>query len=344
MEQTSAGFLVMAKAYLPELWVVLIVLFLLYYAVTDGFDLGVGIVSLFTPAAEDRKRMIGSIKGVWSANQTWLVVLGGMLFGAFPIFYSVLLSALYIPMALMLVAFVFRGIGIDLGEQYGYAPFWRYSFGIGSLAATLAQGLALGGLLSGITLKDGIFAGSIWDWLNPFALLITAGVLFGYTMLGGNFLVWKLEGPVEDRARRFALAASVAAGIVSAATWVWVVLRYPFFAEKVYAWPGLLFIMLFPVLALFSFAMFLRAILKRRDLSPLLWNIAIILFSFLGLSIGFWPYMIPGIAGPVTFRGAAASQPTLVFMFIAMVILTPIILVYHNYQYWVFRGKAREGE
>ncbi|MGA3175311.1 MAG: cytochrome d ubiquinol oxidase subunit II [Syntrophorhabdales bacterium] len=289
-----------ARTYLPELWVVLIVLFLLYYAITDGFDLGVGIISLFTRSPEDRSEMILSLKGIWSGNQTWIVVLGGMLFGAFPIFYSILLSALYIPMAIMLFAFIFRGIGIDLGERYQYRPFWRYSFGIGSLAATLSQGFALGGLLSGINLKNGSFVGGVWDWLNPFALLITAGVLFGYTMLGGNFLVWKLEGRLAEKGRYFALVASVAAGIVSAGTWV-----------------------------------------KQYNLSPLLWNTAIILFSFLGLSLGFWPYMIPSLNEPITFRAAAASSPTLVFMFIVMVVLTPVILVYHNYQYWVFRGKTR---
>jgi len=330
-----------ARTYLPELWVVLIVLFLLYYAITDGFDLGVGIISLFTRSPEDRSEMILSLKGIWSGNQTWIVVLGGMLFGAFPIFYSILLSALYIPMAIMLFAFIFRGIGIDLGERYQYRAFWRYSFGIGSLAATLSQGFALGGLLSGINLKNGRFVGGVWDWLNPFALLITAGVLFGYTMLGGNFLVWKLEGRLAEKGRYCALVASVAAGIVSAGTWVWVMLRYPRLSEKLHVWPEQLLLILFPLFALISFGMFLRAILKQYNLSPLLWNTAIILFSFLGLSVGFWPYMIPSLNEPITFRAAAASSPTLVFMFIVMVVLTPVILVYHNYQYWVFRGKTR---
>lgn len=332
------------RHYLPELWVVLIVLFLLYYAITDGFDLGIGIISLFTSRAEDRSTMIFSIKGIWSGNQTWIVVLGGMLFGAFPLFYSLLLTSLYIPMAVMLVAFVFRGIGIDLGEHYQYRPFWRYSFGVGSLVATLAQGFALGGLLSGLEVHDGRFAGSVWDWLNPFAALIAAGVLFGYIMLGGNFLVWKLEGPLEEKGRRFALVASVVAGVISAVTWVWVMLRYPFVSEKLQMWPQQVFIILLPALAVFCFAMFLRAILRHFSLAPLLWNAAIVLFSFLGLSVGFWPYMVPSRGSPITFYAAVSSSPTLIFMLVVMVILTPVILVYHNYQYWVFRGKTREGQ
>jgi len=147
-----------ARHYLPELWIVLIVLFLLYYATTDGFDLGIGIISLFPSSAEERSTLILSIKGIWSANQTWLVVLGGMLFGAFPLFYSLLLSSLYIPMTIMLAGLVFRGIGIDLGERFQYRTFWRLSFGLGSLASTLGQGFALGGLLAGLKVHDGRFA------------------------------------------------------------------------------------------------------------------------------------------------------------------------------------------
>jgi cytochrome d ubiquinol oxidase subunit II len=330
-----------ARQYLPELWIVLIVLFLLYYAATDGYDLGIGIISLFPSTAEERSTMIFSIKGIWSANQTWLVVLGGMLFGAFPIFYSLLLSSLYIPMAVMLFGLIFRGIGIDLGEHFQYRPFWRLSFGLGSLAATLAQGFALGGLLAGLKVHAGRFVGGVWDWLNPFSALIAAGVLCGYVMLGGNYMVWKLEGPLEAKGRRWALTSSIIAGFISAATWVWLTLLYPFMAEKFHLWPQQVILALFPFLAVISFITFLRSLLRHCDLAPLLWNIAIILFSFLGLSFGLWPYMIPSSEEAITFHDAAGSGQTLIFMLIVMIVLTPVILVYHNYQYWVFRGKSR---
>lgn len=331
----------MAQRFLPELWIALIVLFLLYYAATDGYDLGIGIISLFPSTSEERTVMISSIKGIWSANQTWLVVLGGMLFGAFPLFYSLLLSSLYIPIAIMLFGLIFRGIGIDLGEHFQYRAFWRLSFGLGSLVTTLAQGFALGALLSGIEIRDGQFVGGVWDWLNPFSMLIAAGVLCGYTMLGGNYLVWKLEGPLEERGRRWALIASVVAGLISAATWVWLPLRYPFMAEKFFRWPDQMLLAAFPFLAIVSFALFVRSIRRRYNLAPLLWNIAIILFSFLGLSFGLWPYMIPSGQRAITIHEAAGSAQTLIFMLVVMVVLTPVILIYHNYQYWVFRGKSR---
>jgi cytochrome bd ubiquinol oxidase subunit II len=171
-----------------------------------------------------------------------------------------------------------------------------------------------------------------------------AGVLCGYVMLGGNYMSWKLEGDLEAKGRRWALTSSVAAGVISAATWVWLALRYPFMAEKFRVFPEQAFLALFPLLALASFAMFLRSALKHRGLAALLWNAAIILFSFLGLSYGLWPYMIPSPEGAMTFHEAAGSRGTLIFMLIVMAVLTPIILVYHNYQYWVFRGKTRREE
>jgi cytochrome bd ubiquinol oxidase subunit II len=331
-----------AIRYLPELWMVLIVLFLLYYAITDGYDLGIGIISLFPSAPAERSSMISSIKGIWSANQTWLVVLGGMLFGAFPLFYGLLLSSLYVPLSVMLLGLVFRGIGIDLGEYFQYRPFWRLSFGFGSLAVTLAQGFALGGLLSGLNIHEGIFVGGVWDWLNPFSALIAAGVLCGYVMLGGNYMAWKLEGSLAERGRRWALRSSIIAGFISAATWIWLSLRYQVMAERFFHWPEQVVLILFPLLAVVSFAMFLVSLRRERDLAPFLWNVAIILFSFLGLSFGLWPYMIPGPEESITFHKAAGSGQTLIFMLVVMAVLTPIILIYHNYQYWVFRGKSRE--
>jgi cytochrome bd ubiquinol oxidase subunit II len=330
-----------AQHYLPELWITLIVLFLLYYAVTDGYDLGIGIISLFTPSAEDRTAMISSIKGVWSGNQTWLVLLGGMLFGAFPVFYSLLLSSLYIPMVVMLLGLIFRGIGIELGEDRQEKKRWRLSFGAGSVVTTLAQGFALGGLLGGIDADRGNFTGTVWAWFTPFSALIAAGVFFGYLMLGGNYLIWKHDGSLEEKGRRFAVAASILAGLVSAATWVWLPLRYPHMAEKFTRWPDQILLVSFPLLAIGSFLMFVRAVRKRYCLAPLLWNAAIVLFSFLGLSYGLWPYMVPHRTAPITFRDAAATKETLLFMLLFMVVITPVILIYHNYQYWVFRGKCR---
>ncbi len=186
---------------LPIIWLAIIGFLLLFYALTDGFDLGVGIISLMTRGQEDRGLMMDSISGIWHLNQTWLVVLGGMLFGAFPLFYGILFSALYLPSMVMLLGFVFRGVAFDFREHSERPGTWEFLFGLGSLIATLAQGLALGGLLSGVRLSQNRFIGSVWDWWNPFTALVTLGVFLGYVMLGAHYLILKTEGALQERSR-----------------------------------------------------------------------------------------------------------------------------------------------
>ena len=138
---------------LPNLLLLIIGFFLLYYAVTDGFGLGVGILCLFTGEDKDRQQMMESLTYIWHTNQTWLVIVGGILFGAFPLFYSILFSALYIPAMLMLVGLIFRGIAFDFSENSRSKRFWNLNFGLGSLIATVAQGFALGGFLAELPSK-----------------------------------------------------------------------------------------------------------------------------------------------------------------------------------------------
>ena len=184
---------------LADVWLVIIGFFLLCYAVTDGFTLGVGILALFTGDEGHHQQMMESLTYIWHTNQTWLVIVGGVLFGAFPLFYSVLFSALYIPAILMLVGLILRGIALDFSEHSKSKRFWNFNFGVGSLIATLAQGFALGGLLSGITVSDGRFAGGVWDWATPFSFFLTLGVVAGYMMLGANYLILKTEGNLKNK-------------------------------------------------------------------------------------------------------------------------------------------------
>ncbi|MGA7878375.1 MAG: cytochrome d ubiquinol oxidase subunit II [Desulfoferrobacter sp.] len=327
--------------YLPDIFLFIIGFFLLYYAVVDGYDLGVGILSLRSNE-EERSLMMGTLDSIWHSNQTWLVLLGGMMFGAFPLFYAIILSSLYIPIMAMLFAFILRGVAIDFYAKSDRKGLWGFSFGMGSLLTTLAQGFALGGLLAGLDVKNGQFVGSIvWSWLNPFSVLVAAGVLFGYIMLGANYLILKTEDELQQRSFRYALASSVLTLMVSVGVYVWLIMRYPNMADKYTSAPGAFYVLLFPALAFFSFVMYFRSLVKRFELAPLLWNVAIILFSFIGVSFGLYPHMIPNVISPtVTVRNAAASVQTLWFMFTFMVVIIPIILIYTGYTNWVFRGKS----
>jgi cytochrome d ubiquinol oxidase subunit II len=326
--------------FFSDLWLAIIGFFLLYYAVTDGFGLGVGILCLFSNKNEDQQTMIKSLTYIWHTNQTWLVLVGGMLFGAFPIFYSVLFTALYIPAFIMLLGLLMRGVAIDFYEHSPLNRLWAVIFGAGSLIATAAQGLALGGLLGGILVKDGHFAGSIWDWANSFSLLIAVGVVIGYVTLGCNYLILKTEGDLQKRMLRYSFLFSALTLLLSGAVFLGVNLRYPGVAEKWLESPQIFYMTLLLIPAISGFIMLFRSLYRRQEVSPFFWNAATVVMGFTALSINMYPYMIPNIMSPVTIHEAAASEKTLIFMLVVMGILIPIMLVYTLYTYRVFRGKA----
>jgi cytochrome d ubiquinol oxidase subunit II len=328
--------------YLPDIWLVIIGTLLLYYVVADGYDLGVGILSLFARSQEERTTMAASLKAVWASNQTWLVLLGGMAFGGFPIFYSLLLSSLYVPIVIMLFGLIFRGVAIDLSGHDRFKPFWGPAFGLGSLVAALAQGFAAGALFGGLDIVRLRFVGGMWDWLSPFAALTALTLLACYVMLGANYLVLKTEGDLQARSRRMARRASSATLVLGIAIFVWNVLRFPYIRERWVHPSTLAYVAVFPFLALLAFAFYRRSLSRNDGLAPLLWSALFVVLAFVGLSAGIYPVIIPGITGHITIQEASAHPATLAFMLVAVVILFPVILAYNIYNYRVFGGKARE--
>ena len=175
---------------------------LMLYVITDGFDLGVGILSLFEREEGRRTEMMAVINGVWDANETWLVLFGVALFGAFPVVYTVMLHALYIPLGMMLLALILRGVAVVIREHARSQRLWSLAFGGGSLVAALAQGYALGGIIGGLPVADGEFTGSAWSWLSPFSTVVAVGVAAGYALLGGGYLIIRTRGGLQSASRR----------------------------------------------------------------------------------------------------------------------------------------------
>jgi cytochrome d ubiquinol oxidase subunit II len=332
----------MIGPYLSDIWLVIIGTLLLYYVVADGYDLGVGILSLFSRTGQERSTMTGSLKAVWASNQTWLVLLGGMVFGAFPIFYSLLLSSLYVPIVIMLFGLIFRGVAIDLSEHDRFKSFWGPAFGLGSLVAALAQGFAAGALFGGLDIVKLRFIGGMWDWLNPFAALTALTLLACYVMLGANYLILKTEGDLQVRSRRTARSASAATLVLGVAIFVWNVLRFPYIRERWVHPSTLIYVAVFPLLALLAFSLYRRSLSRQGGLAPLLWSALFVVLAFVGLSAGIYPVIIPGITGHITIHEASAHPATLAFMLVAVLILFPVIFAYNIYNYRVFGGKARE--
>lgn len=328
----------MDQASIVLIWFVIIAFFLIYYAVADGFDLGIGIISLASDSEEERGIMMGSLQSLWQDNQTWLVVMGGMLFGAFPIFYGLVLSSLYIPIFIMLFGLIFRGVSFEFRPHSDRKRFWGICFGLGSLIATLAQGFAIGTVFYGLRVVDGKFAGSVLDWINPFAGLTAAGLLFGYVTLGAAFLVIKTENAVQRKGYRIAEFSSALMIVAGAGIVVWLNFLHGYVARKWTMFPQALIMGSIVVLVLVCAFFFYRSLSRRQANAPFVWSVAMVILAFGGVSYGFYPYMIPNVV--TIHHAAASSRKTLLFMLVVTAILIPIILAYTAYKYWVFRGKT----
>ena len=185
---------------LPFIWAGLIAFAVLAYVVLDGFDLGVGILFPFFPEKHDRDVMTNSIAPVWDGNETWLVLGGGGLMAVFPLAYATVLPALYIPIILMLLGLIFRGVAFEFRwRTKRWQPLWDNGFMVGSIVAAAMQGIALGALVQGIHIEGREYAGGWWDWLTPFSILTGVAVVVGYALLGACWLNLKTTGALQEQ-------------------------------------------------------------------------------------------------------------------------------------------------
>ena len=322
---------------LPFIWAGIIAFAVLTYVVLDGFDLGIGILFPFHPAEEDRNIMMNSVAPVWDGNETWLVLGGGGLFAVFPLAYAVVMPALYMPIMLMLLALVFRGVAFEFRwRTKRWKPVWDVGFAAGSTIAALMQGIALGALVQGIEIEGRAYAGGWWDWLTPFSVLTGIAVVIGYALLGATWLVLKTGGPLQDKMRRAAKPLALATlgfiGIVSLLT--------PFqdavYFQRWFAWPGIVLALPVPLLVALAAWKLITGLRDDRDLTPFLAAQSLFILSFAGIGISFYPHIVPP---SLTIEMAAAPDSSLMFALVGTVILIPLILAYTAYAYWVFRGK-----
>ncbi|MEW5837331.1 MAG: cytochrome d ubiquinol oxidase subunit II [Pseudomonadota bacterium] len=321
---------------LATAWFAIIGLFLVFYVLLDGFDLGMGMLSLAAPSEHHRGVMMRSLGSIWDANETWLVIVGGTLFGAFPLAYGTVLHGLYIPLALMLFGFMLRGVSFEFYALSARKWLWGTAFGLGSLLAVVAQGFALGGLLAGMKIENGLFVGGVFDWFSPFSIMVVLGVIAGYCVLGANYMILKFNGELQNHAYRRSQAFSLLMLLAAAIITVWTPLQYPAIFERWFSLPAFFAFALLPLAALFSFYGLFVALKKRAERAPFLWSLSIFLFSFIGLAATWFPYIVPG---SLTIDQAAAPSNTLIFMLIGIGTLIPVMIAYNIYQYSVFGGK-----
>ena len=326
--------------YLPLIWAAVISTAVAMYVILDGFDLGIGILFPFSKSEPERDQMMRSIAPFWDGNETWLVLGGAGLFVAFPRAYAVVMPAFYLPVIVMLLALVFRGIAFEFRVVSESKKWWNIAFTIGSTLAGFMQGVILGGLIEGVPVRDGAYAGGPFHWATPFALLCGLALVAGYGLLGATWLVMKTEGTVADRARQHAKLLLLAMLVFMGAVSLWTPLAQARIAERWFSLPNFYFLWPIPlVTALTAFACWRW--LKDRDAPPFLATIAMFLLGYLGLVISNFPYLVPP---SLTVWDTAASASSQTFMLIGTLMLLPFVLGYVVFIYWLFRGKVREGE
>lgn len=328
---------------LPLIWGGIIALAVFLYVLLDGFDLGVGILFPFAPSEECRHKMMNSVAPFWDGNETWLVLGGGGLFAAFPLAYSILFPAFYIPLILMLLGLIFRGVAFEF--RFKASPetrkLWDYSFHFGSLIAAFFQGMILGSFVEGVSIQGRGFAGGSFDWLSPFSLMTGLALVFGYALLGATWIVMKTEGISQEWARKVALYVLIyVAGFMGLVS-LWV----PFLNEEIFtrwfSFPNLVYLSPIPILTAVVFLTLYWSLLKKREFLPFFLSLFLFTLGYIGLVISLWPWIVPYT---IPLWKAAADTRSLSLMLVGVSLFLPFVLGYTFYSYYVFRGKATPQE
>jgi len=325
---------------LSLIWAIIILFGIMMYIMMDGFDLGIGILYPFFPDKTDRDVMMNTIAPVWDGNETWLVLGGAGLLAAFPLAYAIILSAFYMPIILMLLALILRGVAFEFrfksneSEQH----FWDKAFILGSVAATFFQGVILGAYLQGIPVENGIYAGGPFNWLTPFSVFTALGLLVTYALLGSTWLIMKTSGPLQivnyDLAKKLAIILLITIVAVS----IWTPLLDKQIFQRWFTLPNMLWLSPVPILVAGFFYQLQKALsLKKANFSPFIYALGLVFLGYIGLGISIWPNIVPP---HITIYTAAAPHSSQSFALVGAVIIIPLILAYTAWGYYIFRGKV----
>jgi cytochrome d ubiquinol oxidase subunit II len=328
---------------LALIWAVIIFFGVMMYVVMDGFDLGIGMLYPFVPDRHDRDVMMNTVAPVWDGNETWLVLGGAGLLAAFPLAYSVVLSALYLPLIFMLLGLVFRGVAFEFRfkARDHERHIWDKAFIGGSIAAAFFQGVALGAYIRGIPLAHHTYAGGPMDWFAPFPLVTGAGVVIAYTLLGSTWLIMKTEGELQRQMTRITLPLTWLLLAAIAVVSIWTPLADSYIAARWFSLPNLFWFAPVPILLGLAILVLLRSLRHKPNAAPFVCALAVIFLGYTGLAISIWPNIVP----PHISIWAASSPPqSQGFALVGTLLIIPMILGYTAWSYYVFRGKVKHDD
>ena len=319
-------------------WGGLIALAVLVYVLLDGFDLGIGILFPFLGGDYHKDLAMTSVAPVWDGNETWLILGGGGLFAVFPLAYAILMPAMYAPIIAMLLGLVLRGVAFEYRWRTQRGRFiWDWSFTVGSLIATLCQGIILGALVQGVTIEDRAYAGGWWDWLTPFSIATGIAMVIGYSLLGATWLVMKTEGLMQRRVQAIAWITALLMPLLIVTISIWTAATQPGYLDRWTSWPSMLLVAPVPILLVASWLGLIKGLNDHREVQPFVSAIGLFTLCYIVLGISFYPNLIPP---SVSVWDAAGPDKSLGFLLAGAVVLLPIILFYTGYAYRAFWGKV----
>ncbi len=322
------------------IWAGLMAFAVFAYVVLDGFDLGIGVLFPFIKQQEHKATAMNSIAPFWDGNETWLVLGGGGLYATFPLAFAIIMPALYVPLILMLLALIFRGVAFEFrwrAETEAGKRRWDLGFTLGSLVAALTQGIALGALVQGVVVAERAYAGGWWDWLTPFSMMTGVAVIIGYALLGACWLIYKTEDDLQQYSQKVAFILAMALGLMIVVVSIWMVFKQASYMNRWFEYPNYWYLSPVPIITLGLGLWLLRAIKTGRELAPFLLSIGLFALSFFGLCISFYPQIVPP---SIDIWEAASPDSSLKFLLVGAGVLIPTIIAYTAYSYWVFRGKV----
>ena len=323
---------------LPVVWFFIIGFAVMMYVLLDGFVLGLGILTPFADDEHQRDHMMNTAAPIWDGNETWLVLGGAGLMAAFPRAYAVVLSSLYLPILLMLIALILRGVAFEFRFKAHTSRWvWGVAFNVGSLLTAFAQGVILGSLVEGIPLHPGKYVHGVFAWFSPFAMMTGVAVVFGYALLGATWLVLKTEGRLQriafDLTRPLMLVVIGFMLIVSA----WLPFLDSALMARWFTGTNFLYLSPVPILTALNAALLWRAVLKDREVQPFVLSLCFFALGFIGLVLGMWPNIVPP---DLSIWDAASPPGSQGFVLVGAAFLIPAVLAYTVYSYRVFRGKV----
>lgn len=324
---------------LPLIWIGIIAFGIIMYVILDGFDLGIGILSIFFDE-NDRDLMVSAILPVWDGNETWLVFGGAALYGAFPTAFSIILPAVYIPLLMMVLALLFRGAAFEFRlKAIKSKSFWDICFFSGSLVATIAQGLILGTFVNGFQLDYDYSALVFHQWFNLFGIGCAIALIFGYVLLGSNRLIAKTTGHLQKECFKISRTIQylILLAVIMVSVWS------PFLAyqikERWFNPQYMAYLAILPFITVIAIGVHWYALRKRYEYVPFWASIVIFLMCYIGFIISCYPYIVPRY---ITYIQAAANRTSLLFMLIGACVMMPPLLFYTYYSYRIFKGKVTE--